>query len=255
MLWTASTLNGYAIEATDGEIGTVSDLLFEDRSWIVRWLVAETGSWLSGRKVLLPLAALGEPDAAHHHFPIALTMRKLQDSPAFDADQPVSRRLEAQLYKFYGWNPNLGSGSPSTENPVPSASGPPLRPSASPPDSDPVDPESSEADPHLRSMSAVTGFRIEATDGEIGHVEGVLVEANNWHVRYIIVSTRNWWPGKKVLISPRSVTMINGPAGHVHLDITRAKIQGGPQYDPTIAIDDTYNESFLTYYGIKWVAW
>jgi len=102
MLWTASSLNGYDIEATDGQIGTVSDLLFEDRGWIVRWLVVETGTWLSGHKVLLPLAALGEPDAARHHFPVALTMRQVKDSPTLDVDQPVSRQAEAQLYNFYG---------------------------------------------------------------------------------------------------------------------------------------------------------
>ena len=103
-------------------------------------------------------------------------------------------------------------------------------------------------------MSAVTGYHIEATDGEIGHVDGFLVEADNWRIRYIIISTRNWWPGKKILISPRSVTTIDWPSSLVHLNLSREKIQGGPHYDPAIAVDDTYNEAFLTYYGIKWVA-
>ena len=255
MLWTASTLNGYAIEATDGEIGTVSDLLFEDRAWIVRWLVVETGTWLSGRKVLLPLSALGEPDATLHRFPVALTMQQVRNSPTLDADQPVSRQAEAQLYNFYGWNPYWGSGSLSTENFMAIPSEVPLLP-AEPLalGHDPIDLEPAAGDAHLRSISAVTGYHIEATDGEIGHVDGFLVEANNWRIRYIIISTRNWWPGKKILISPRSVITIDWPASLLHLDITREKIQGAPPYDPAIAVDDTYNETFLTYYGIKWVA-
>lgn len=255
MLWTASTLNGYAIEASDGQIGTVSDLLFEDRSWTVRWLVVETGTWLSGRKVLLPLSALGDPDPDRHLFPVSLTMQQVHDSPTLDADQPVSRQAEAQLYNFYGWNPYWGSGSLSTENFMAIPSGLPLRP-AEPLalGTGPTDPEPEAGDPHLRSMSAVSGHHIEATDGEIGHVDGFLVEANTWRIRYIILSTRNWWPGKKVLISPDSVTTIDWSASLVHLTVTREKIQGGPQYDPAIAVDDTYNETFLTYYGIKWVA-
>ena len=53
MLWYASVI-GYVIEADDGRLGTVSDFLFEDTSWVIRWLVVDTGHWLSGRKVLLP---------------------------------------------------------------------------------------------------------------------------------------------------------------------------------------------------------
>jgi hypothetical protein len=64
MLGDASAINGYAIEASDGLLGTVSDLLFEDVGWATRWLVVDTGNWLSGRKVLLPLSVLGKPDRA-----------------------------------------------------------------------------------------------------------------------------------------------------------------------------------------------
>jgi len=252
MLWTASSLNGYDIEATDGQVGTVGDLLFEDRGWIVRWLVVETGTWLSGRKVLLPLAALGQPDAARRHFPVALTMQQVKDSPTLDVDQPVSRQAEAQLYNFYGWNPYWGSGSLSTENFMAIPSGLPLVPSELVlRDHDLVDSGPGEGDPNLRSMSAVTGYHIEATDGEIGHVEGFLLDPTDWRIRYIIVNTRNWWPGRKVVISPRSVTTIDWPASLMHLDLTREKIRGGPLYDPSIAVDEAYNETFLTYYGIK----
>jgi hypothetical protein len=94
MLWDASALDGYAIEASDGRIGSVSDFLFEDTSWIVRWLVADTGNWLSDRKVLLPLSALGKPDPSLRQFPVELTMQQVKDSPDFDTDRPVSRQHE-----------------------------------------------------------------------------------------------------------------------------------------------------------------
>jgi len=62
MLWDASVMRGYAIEAQDGRLGTVSDFLFEDAAWMIRWLVVDTGHWLPGRKVLLPPSVLGQPD-------------------------------------------------------------------------------------------------------------------------------------------------------------------------------------------------
>ena len=100
MLWDASAINGYAIEASDGRLGTVSDLLFEDVGWVIRWLVVDTGNWLPGRKVLLPLSALGHPDQTQRHFPVKLTMQQVKDSPDVDTDRPVSRQIEAHVYNY-----------------------------------------------------------------------------------------------------------------------------------------------------------
>jgi hypothetical protein len=116
MLWDASAINGYAIEASDGRLGTVSDLLFEDVGWIVRWLVVDTGNWLPGRKVLLPLSALGHPDRALRHFPIKLTMQQVKDSPDVDMDLPVSRQIEAQVHDYFGWDPYWSGSFPAMSN-------------------------------------------------------------------------------------------------------------------------------------------
>jgi hypothetical protein len=105
MLWDAAAINGYAIEASDGQLGTVSDLLFEDAGWVIRWLFVDTGHRLPGRKVLLPLSILGQPDRALRHFLIKLTMQQVKDSPDVDTDLPVSRQIEAQVHDYFGWNP------------------------------------------------------------------------------------------------------------------------------------------------------
>ena len=97
MLWDASAINGYAIEASDGRLGTVSDLLFEEVSWVVRLLVADTGNWLPGRKVHLPLSVLGRPAGALRHFPVKLTIQHVKDGPDVDTDQTVSRQIEAHV--------------------------------------------------------------------------------------------------------------------------------------------------------------
>ena len=110
MLWNASAINGYAIKASDGRIGTVSDFLFDDASWLVRWLVVDTGNWLSGRKVLLPPSALGQLDAKEHEFSVKLTKQQVKDSPEIDTDRPVSRQMETSVYDYYGWSPYWGTG-------------------------------------------------------------------------------------------------------------------------------------------------
>ena len=110
MLLNASAIKGYAIEASDGRLGTVSDFLFHDASWLVRWLVVDTGKWLSGRKVLLPVSALGHLDQGKEEFSVRLTMQQIKDSPDIDADRPVSRQMETNIYDYYGWSPYWGAG-------------------------------------------------------------------------------------------------------------------------------------------------
>jgi hypothetical protein len=255
MLWDASAINGYATEASDGRIGTVSDLLFEDAGWAIRWLVVDTGRWLSGRKVLLPVSALGRPDRALRHFPVKLTMQRVKDSPDVDTDRPVSRQFEAHIYDHFGWDPYWGGGL----YPMSSAMATPIvapldRPMSRPDASVRTDAPHNEGSPHLRSAATVTGYRIHANDGEIGHIEDFLVDDTNWHVRYIKVDTKNWWPGERVLISPRSVREIDWVGKLIYVDVNRQKIKGAPPYDPSITVDGAYEEKFLTYYGIRWVA-
>lgn len=255
MLWTASAINGYAIEASNGLLGTVSDLLFEDVGWTIRWLVVDTGNWLPGRKVLLPFSTLGRPDRALRHFPVKLTMQQVKDSPDVDTDQPVSRQIEAHVYNYYGWDPYWGSSFSPISNAMATPFVAPLHLSEGEP-RDPVGAgaQLNEDDPHLRSIAAVTGYHIHATDGEIGHVENFLVDDAGWSIRYITVDTRNWWPGERVLITPRSVRGIDWADRLIHLDVNRQKVKDSPPYNPAITVDGAYEETFLTYYGIKWVA-
>lgn len=255
MLWNSSAIKGYAIAASDGRIGTVSDFLFDDASWRVRWLVVDTGNWLSGRKVLLPPSVLGQPDPEGEKFSVSLTMQQVKDSPEIDTDRPVSRQMETSVYDYYGWSPYWGTGFyMGGYGYMPGAA------MASPylgsrrREEEIADAQRNHGDPHLRSVAAVTGYHIHASDGEIGHVQDFLLEDADWSIRYLVIDTRNWWPGKKVLISPRSVLDIDWTDGLVNLGVNRQKVKGGPPYDPSITIDGAYEEKFLTYYGIDWVA-
>jgi len=110
MLWNASVLDGYAISASDGQLGAVSDFLFDDTSWLVRWLVVDTGKWLSRSKVLLPVSILGHVDEAGKKFSVRLTMQQVKDSPDINTERPVSRQMETSVYDYYGWSPYWGNG-------------------------------------------------------------------------------------------------------------------------------------------------
>ncbi len=253
MLWNASAINGYAIEASDGRLGTVSDFLFDDTSWLVRWLVVDTGNWLSGRKVLLPPSVLGHIDQKQKQFSVRLTKHEIKDSPDIDADRPVSRQMESHLYDYYGWNPYWSSGLyMGSYGYLGGYMGGGL---AIPPSADDrrrqehANAQRDNDDPHLRSINAITGYHIHALDGEIGHVEDLFVEDADWSLRYLLVDTKNWWPGKKVLISPRSAQTIDWAHKLVNLNVDRQKVKDSPAYDPSTTIDRPYERHFHGYYG------
>lgn len=174
----------------------------------------------------------------------------MKDSPDIDTDRPVSRQHETHIYRHYGWNPYWDSGL----LPIGGGIGLPLVETLPRSGSMPLaeDVGLTGGDPHLRSTDAVTGFHVHATDGEIGHVEDFLVDDADWTIRYLEVDTKNWWPGSRVLISPRSVRRIDRTNRLVHLDVDRQKVKNSPPYDPSKTVDGAYDETFLTYYGIRW---
>lgn len=254
MLCNASAIKGYAIEASDGQLGTVSDLLFDDSSWLIRWLVVDTGSWLSGRKVLLPPSVLGHPDSVRKAFSVRLTMQQVEDSPSVDTELSVSRQLETNVYHHYGWSPYWGGdyvagyiggylGDMSgVTSPMP-LSEPAQR------DHDHLSTLTGRDNSHLQSIDVVTGYHVQATDGAIGHIEDFLLEDADWSVRYLVVDTSNWWLGKKVLISPRSAQDIDWSSREVSLNFTRQKVKDGPVYDAATLVDRAYERDFHGYYN------
>ncbi|MFZ0460620.1 MAG: PRC-barrel domain-containing protein, partial [Rhodoplanes sp.] len=199
MLRNASAIKGYAIAATDGRLGTVSDFLFDDASWLVRWLVVDTGKWLSGRKVLLPPSVLGHIDPNGNEFAVSLTMQQVKDSPDIDTERPVSRQIETNIYDFYGWSPYWGGtgflmGGYGGSGYGGGAIAPLPSPGSMRRAEDIAAAQQSDDDPHLRSVEAVTGYHIHASDGEIGYVEDFLLQDTDWSIHNLVVDTTNWWP-------------------------------------------------------------
>lgn len=255
MLWDLSRLDGYSIEASDGQLGTVHDLLFDDKNWTLRWVVVDTGNWLSGRKVLLPLSTVGPPDPASRKLPVSLTMRQVEGSPEDTTDLPVSRQMEARIFDYYATNPYWGGGYATMSNAITTPTVAPLHDAGS----EPRDyigtglPRNDVGDFRLRSARVVSGYHISATDGQIGHIEDFLVDDADWRIRFLKVDTKNWWPGERVLISPLSVLKIDWADRLVYLNVERQKVKVSPRYDPLLTVDGAYEAKFVSFYGLPYV--
>ena len=242
MLYSAKDLKGYAIGATDDDIGKLDDFYFDDESWTIRYLVAETGNWLLNRKVLISPFAIGKADLSKKRLHVTLTKKQVEESPSIDTDKPVSRQHEASYLDYYGY-PYYWIG-PYLWGPItyPRLSGVAQK------KNEEVRALRKEAnDLHLRSVSKVTGHHIEATDGHIGHAEDFIIDGETWEIRYMVVDTQNWWPGKKVLVAPLWVSRVSWSDSTVYVDLSREMIKNGPEYHPK-ALNRKYEETLYDYY-------
>jgi len=227
MLRSVTSLAGHKIGATDGTIGKVEGFLFYDSSWIIRYLVVDTGSWLPGRKVLLSPVSLTQPITDAKILPVNLTREQIKTSPDIDTDKPVSRRAEIELHKHFDWPPYwTGSGF----------AGPVMGPSSKEKEQAGVAAEE-RVGPLLRSSKEVIGYRIHATDGDIGHAEDFIFDDESWAVRYLVVDTRNWLPGKSVLIAPQRIAKISWSDSKIWIDLPKGQIKDSPRYDPSVPVN------------------
>jgi hypothetical protein len=246
MLRNSSHLKGLVIRAMDGDLGTVEDLYFDDQSWTIRYLTVNTGGWLDDRQVLIsPISAI-RTDWLAQRLDVALAKKQVENSPDINTQLPVSRQHETEYMGYYGYpaywgGPNLWGPEyyPSDLTVMPEASMEALAARI----------RGESKDSHLRSTSAVTGYYIEAADGEIGHLSGFVVDDNAWAIRYIEVSTRNWWPGKKVLVSPSWIDRVSWTDSKVYVRLAREAIKNGPEYAESVPISREYENQLYVHYG------
>jgi uncharacterized protein YrrD len=233
MLQSAQQLQGFTLAASDGEIGRVDDVYFDDQHWTLRYLVVKTGGWLSGRKVLISPISLKGLDWPNGRIDVALTRKQVEESPDIDTDKPVSRQREDELFRYYGYPPYWGGpyiwglgaypAPPVTAFPREVEVARELR----------ARDEQASADSHLRSGNEVSGYDLEARDGAIGHVADLLFDDQSWSIRHIVVDTRNWLPGKHVLIASESIDEVSWSEQSVRVDATREAVKSKPEYDPS----------------------
>lgn len=258
MLRSINDLAGSAIHATDGTIGDVTDFYFDDKAWVIRYLVVDTGSWLSSRKVLISPIAIGQPDWAAKLVPVSITKEQVKNSPDIDTEKPVSRQHEIRYLGYYGYPYYWGGigfwgGGLYPSMMMPNYAGAvPISHAAQSAEKSLARAEAARHhndDPHLRSCNAVMNYHIHATDGDIGHVEGLLVDEETWAIRYFVVNTSNWWMGHQVLVAPQWIDNVSWLDSKVFLTVTRQAVKGAPPYDPAAALDRKREVSLYKHYG------
>jgi uncharacterized protein YrrD len=231
MLHRVKKLDGCRILATDGAIGSVDEVYFDDEQWVVRYLVVGTGGWLSGRSVLISPYAVKFIDWDARAIAVHLTRDQVQHSPDIDTDKPVSRQQEAEYLRYYGYPQYWPYAAYWAWGAIPLVVPPDPKVRADAEVHRLADAEQAGADAHLRSSKAVLGYHIQASDDLIGHVADFLFDENTWAIRYLIVDTHNWLPGKQVLIAPERIRAVSWAERTCTATLTRQEIEASPEYD------------------------
>jgi uncharacterized protein YrrD len=232
MLRSIKQLYGDKLGAYDGEIGHVKDFYFDDKHWVVRYVVADTGSWIPGRMVLISPHAFDSFPQSGKVLPVNLSRKQIEDSPEAEAHKPISRQYEEEYYRHYNWpfywqgNEVWGmSGFPILSK----KSGPfPGEPSAK----GGAKPEQTDA--HLRSARDVIGYQIQAGDEIAGYVADFMMDDKSWRISHLVVNTGNRFTGKKILLSPAQVDRISWDESKLFVNVTREVVEQSPVNSPEL---------------------
>lgn len=236
MLQNTKQLYGKRLGATDGDIGRVEDFYFDDLTWAIRYLVVDTGQWLSGRPVLLSPHAFesgrfGQSERDSATIPVNLTRAQIEKSPSIDTHLPVSRQYEVDYHRHFGW-PGYWQDASTwgvVGSPVVVTESVALDPASLPP--------SQANDPHLRSTKSVAGHKIEATDGPVGTVNSFMVDDKSWEIRELVVTTGNWFSGRNVLVLPENVLRISYEESTVYVNLSRENMTQALDNDVVQAVE------------------
>ncbi len=215
MLININDLYGDRLAALDGDIGHVKDFYFDDKSWMIRYVVANTGSWLTGRLVLLAPHALAKWNQYGSTLHVKPLRKQIQGSPPIEAHALISRQFEIDCHHYYGWPAYWEAermqgfgGAPAAMPPPESArSNRTYRP---------------RGDVNLRSTHAVIGYNVESADGMIGHVSGFLADDRSWAIRELVVESGHWSSGKNILIPTGKVERISYEESKVFVNVAKA---------------------------------
>ncbi len=227
MLQSAGHIMGFSIQATDGEIGCIEDLYFDDLRWMARYLVVRTGTWLSERRVLISPVSVLRLDWLERRLYVALTCEQVKGSPDIDEEKPVSRQHETDLSAYYGW-PIYWNIEPFGFEPVPVAMpwAQPLPPPAKPAD----------GDPHLRSAHEVTGYHIKAQDNPVGHVSDFVFDDDTWEIKLIVADAGKWLHHRLLLLRPQWIESISWAERHLTVRLSVDSIRTSPEFHPAFPL-------------------
>ena len=208
-------------------------------------MIADTGNWLVGRQVLISPYALNGVNNEDQYIVINLTKNQIQNSPSLASDKSISRQYEEDYYKYYEWpvywsDPNIGVTCGLYPSIVSGQNQKKLMDSTQ---------DDKGWDTHLLSTHEVSGYNIQATDGEIGHVEDFIIDYETLEIRYLVIATMNWWPGKKIMISPKWIERVSWKDSKVFVNLLRETIKQSPEYTDESLITRDYESKLYQHYN------
>lgn len=224
MLRSTRSLGDYRIQATDGEVGFLDQFYFDDRNWNISYAVVEIGTWLHNKRILLSPTSITSVDEVSKTIQTELTVEQIKRSSDVHSHTPLALREPHDYYLYFGWPNYLGMGQKGTTAQRP------------------------DPDAHLRSANVVGRYRIIALDGEIGHIDDFLVDDSTWTIRYVVADTRNWWPGKKVLLATDWILWMSWAESNAYVNLTRHRIATAPEYDPRRPLTRDYEIELYAYH-------
>ena len=246
MFTTTKDLKNLVVRALDGELGIVDQLYFDDQTWAIRYFTVATGGWFGGTKVLIPPTSVTGADWKSRRLDVALTLKQVRQSPNIDTQKPVSRQQEGAYLSYYGYpyywdEPNIrcpafypaGLTAPRYNS---------LAEREERIHREPMD-------VHLCASDIVSGYHVQAADGEIGHIDRFIVDDRTWVIRYLEVATQNWWPGKRVLLSPAWVERVCWRDLKVVVGVSRKALRSCEEYIDGTPILRDYESRLKLHYG------
>ncbi len=246
---TIASILGHSISATDGDIGAARDMLFDDHSWEIRYLVVDTSKWLPGRRVLIVPSELKKPDWKNKKFPVELSREHIKSSPPLATDKPVSHQYESKLHRHFSWRPYWETRTPGEHAHR-------MRPDARnyiPPQpaehTDKMPPL--DGDPHLRSVKEIMGYQLKASTGEYGQIVDFVIDDESWTVGYLTVEFRRLMPGKKVLLPHALITSIDWDNKSISVDASIEMISNAPPFDNDKPVKPEYEEVLRDHYDLS----
>lgn len=242
MLYRMEQLIGMAIGAADGLVGKVKDVYFDDHRWAARYLVVDTGEWLTGRKVLISPISVEHIDWDSRTLRVGLTRAQVKDSPDIDTDKPVSRQHEVALLDYYDYPEYFSGGLLWGSRPWPMTLGESVT------DADAISADQNHPDIHLRSLKEVVGYHLLASDDSIGQLRDFLLDDRSWAMQYVLADTGNWWLGKQVVFPPKWIDELDWQDHKVYVDVTREQVRTSPEYDPAALLTRDYETALYGHY-------
>ncbi len=230
MLRPARDWIGLPVLATDGEMGVVKDIYFDRVSWELRYCLVEIGGWIERRRVLLVPESL-TLDIVQSCLQTTLTRAQVANSPAASSDMPVVRQYEKRLHGYYGWTPYWNRQRTARHSLFAQVVPPSAFEQARLAIDERIEEKLREnADPHLHSLQEVKGYSIRATDGELGSLEDLILDAETHTITHLVIDTIKWWPSKSVVLPINGILTISWEDRCIDVKNSREEVKNSAEF-------------------------